>query len=203
MTTSHPICVIFDLLGPILYGLYTIFNLKIRRANISFGIAVLWGIIVGCCWEIPFGLLGDHFLVTPNNPLGFSIHIIHAIWDSILFMFGLYIFHIRKKATYTCCKKTVYLTLYGLLSEIIVEFLFNGSYWTYRTNNSYNPVLFTIHNIGYTLIPYLVWVVAPPIYLYGIYYIEKHYGKIYIGQSIHTKVQLLQLDDNPTEVFTI
>jgi hypothetical protein len=197
---SHPICVVLDLLGPILYKFYIIRSLQLKRANFSFGLATVLGFLIGCTWEIPFGLLGNQFLITPNNPLGFSIHIIHAVWDSIIFMIGLYALQIRKNARYSTCKKIVYFTLYGLLSEIIAEFIFNGTYWTYNTTNSYNPVLFTLHTVGYTLLPYLVWLIAPPVYLYGIYHIEKHFGKIRIGKK---KSPLLQFEDLSSSVFTI
>ena len=106
MTMSYPICVVLDILGPILYKSYIIRSLKLKRANLSFGLATVLGFLIGCTWEIPFGLLGNQFLITPNNPLGFSIHIIHAVWDSIIFMIGLYALHIRKNARYST--NTVY-----------------------------------------------------------------------------------------------
>ena len=203
MTSSHPICIILDLLGPILFILYNISGYIQKRIYGSFILASFWGVLIGCTWEIPFGILGNKFLITPNNPLGFGIHIIHSFWDSIIFMIGLYLFHIRNTLCLWNFKKILYFTLFGLGIEVLVEFMFNGNYWTYNTHQSYNPVLFKINGIGYTLLPYLTWIISPPIYLYGIYYIEKYFGKVKIGLNTKPKVQLLQLDDDSTEIFNI
>jgi hypothetical protein len=158
-----------------------------RWLYLSYG----WGVLVGCLWEIPIGLLGNNFNnILDTNPLGFWLHINHALLDSFLLLGGLWCVGSTKRErlleqgttnitetrainpneppTTTSRMTLTIFTCLELIQAFTVELLFNGHYWKYSTTVSWNPVLFWIHGIGYTLWPFLVWVIAPPLFYKGV-----------------------------------
>ena len=54
----------------------------------------------------------------------------------------------------------------GSTWEFAVELMGNGVIWEYRVY-SWNPVWLTIGEQGYTILPQLIWVVAPIVYYLG------------------------------------
>ena len=95
LTSYQKTLVTIDVLGPCLSTLLFVFLRYSGRISHSLWLTYLLGIGIGCLWEIPFGLAGDSFLVASfDNPLGFGVHILHAFWDSLIFLFGMYFIHI-------------------------------------------------------------------------------------------------------------
>lgn len=137
----------------------------------------LWGICIGCLWEIPFGLAGDSFLVS-NSGLGFGIHITNAFVDSLIFVFGLYFIHMRNNGKYCGLLQLLLMIIWGIFQEFMVEYMFGHSYWEYRTDNKYNQVLFTMNGEKYTYIPFLVWLLSPILYLSGVFSIIEKWGSL-------------------------
>lgn len=139
-----------------------------RWLYLSYG----WGVLVGCLWEIPIGLLGNDFnKMLENTPLGFWIHISHALVDSFLLLGGLWCVGATTRERLVGQKNpartlTVFTGL-ELIQAVAVELVFNGHYWEYSTTIRWNPVLFWIRGIGYTLWPFLVWAIAPTLFYTG------------------------------------
>ena len=57
---------------------------------------------------------------------------------------------------------------WGIFQELLVEYLFNGRVWVYEPL-PWNPLIIpplpgSATEVGYTLIPQLVWVIAPIIF---------------------------------------
>ena len=179
LTSHQKSLVIIDALGPSLATLMFVFLRYSNRISHSLWLTYLFGIGIGCIWEIPFGLAGDSFLVSKfHNPLGFGVHILHAFWDSLIFLLGMYFIHIRNDNKYCGLAQLGLLIVFGLLQEFIVELIFNNNYWYYKTDNRHNPVVFTINGVGYTSIPYLVWIMFPILYLAGVFSIIEKYGPL-------------------------
>ena len=168
-----PVLYILDMVLPIL-GLIG-WQIAYSRGRIerwlylSYG----WGVLVGCLWEIPIGLLGNDFnKILDINPLGFWIHINHALLDSFLLLGGLWCVGATKRERIleqrTLMWTLATFTFIELIQAVTVELLFNGHYWKYSTTIRWNPVLFWIYGIGYTLWPFLVWVIAPTLFYKGV-----------------------------------
>ena len=179
LTTWQQSVVAIDVIGPVIFtGLLGMMRYK-NKISRSLWLTYLFGIALTSIWEISFGLAGDSFLIFKfNNPLGFSVHILHAFWDSIILLFGMYFIHIRNDNAYCGLKQLVLLTIFGLLQEFIVEVMFNDKYWYYKTDNKMNPVLFTLNGVEYTWIPFLVWTTFPILYLAGTFSIIDTYGPL-------------------------
>ncbi len=179
LTTWQKSVVAIDAIGPILFtGLFGIMRYR-NKISRSLWLTYLYGIVLTSIWEVSFGLAGDSFLIFKfNNPLGFSVHILHAFWDSIILLFGMYFIHIRNDNEYSGLKQLLILTIYGLIQEFIVEVMFNDTYWYYKTDNKMNPVLFSLNGVEYTWVPFLVWAMFPILYLAGTFSIIDKYGPL-------------------------
>ena len=145
----------------------------------SLFLTYFFGAFIGAIWEIPFGIAGENFLMFKfHNPYGFFVHILHSFWDSILFLIGMYFIHIRNRGKYCGLCQLGLLISWGLISEFIIELLYNDKYWYYNPDNKHNPVVFTIHDVKYTCVPFLVWIVFPVLYLAGVFSIIEKYGPL-------------------------
>lgn len=191
LTKKESIFVISDVTGPVLSTSIVLLTFYLKKINISLFLTYFFGFLVGCLWEIPFGLLGDNFLeFTFDNPLGFYAFILHAFWDSIIFLIGLYLVNIRNHNKYCGIKQLSLLILWGIFQNFVVELILNNNYWYYGVDNRYNPVLFTINNNSFTFLPFLVWIVSPIIYISGVYSILEKYGPFY-GENSSNSQSLL------------
>jgi len=59
---------------------------------------------------------------------------------------------------------------WGIFQELLVEYLFNGRVWVYEPL-PWNPIIIppllgSATDVGYTLIPQAVWVIAPIIFYF-------------------------------------
>jgi hypothetical protein len=107
----------------------------------------------------------------PNNVLhdefGFSYPLAHAIWDAFIM---LCIYHYFD-AIFS------HFVIIGVLQAAVVEFLCNGNVWLYDTSFAWNPVIFSHHNVAFTLLPVAEWMVLPSFVFYPIaHYIDKNAG---------------------------
>ena len=57
--------------------------------------------------------------------------------------------------------------IWGSFSEFLVDLNGNGKLWLF-IENWYNPVFITINDNGLTIIPQLIWFVAPIIYYFTV-----------------------------------
>ena len=65
---------------------------------------------------------------------------------------------------------------WGIFQELLVEYLFNGRVWVYEPL-PWNPVIIppllgSATTVGFTLIPQLVWVVAPIVFYLACIYMD-------------------------------
>ena len=196
LTQKESIFISFDLAVPIVFTLLTCLLKYFNRITKSLFLTYLWGIFIGCLWEIPFGLLGSKFLeMKINNPLGFGVHIVHAFWDSIIFLIGLYLVHIRNNNKYCGLLQLGLIILWGIFQNFIVELICNNNYWLYKTDNNYNPVLFTINGNSFTYVSFMVWVLFPIAYLSGVYTFIEKYGQLKNQESLNNDRTVPLLND--------
>jgi len=125
------------------------------------------GFAIGLTWEIPFGLAGDSLvraLAPWPVPIPLAQNICHSFYDALLFETGvaLCLLLLRSRSflhTFRASAQLVMLA-WGLGSEILVDVVGTGSLWEFQVSR-FNPVILHLAGKDLTLIPQLVWVVAP------------------------------------------
>jgi hypothetical protein len=137
------------------------------------------GCLIGMTWELPLSLANVFSIYPPASfitPLPISVPfstlmiiITHSFWDGALFLLGMGFVKILCKkehfVSFKMCELGIFL-LYGQISELIVELASTYSNaWEY---NAYlwNPLLFVFNRHNITLLPQLIWLVAPVIFYY-------------------------------------
>lgn len=132
------------------------------------------GVLLGAVWEFGFFLVGPEFSATPAFvrtspwPLpAFLQPLLHTFWDGAIFMTGILI--VRKLLPgphfhrFSIAELSVFL-VWGQVQEFAVEMLaIQADLWTY-TPLWWNPVLFQWNGGHVTLMPQLIWFVAPVIF---------------------------------------
>lgn len=131
-----------------------------------------WGFLVGSTWEFAFYLFRGEITVTRANwPLPLiTKNLVHTFWDAGLFMVG-YLLVVAWTRDWNCCttfkaSELTIMVVWGSATSFIVELLGNGNVWEY-VPQSYNPVYLTIDGQGYTILPQLIWLVAPVVFYLG------------------------------------
>ena len=155
--------------------------------------AVVWymfwlGVLIGATWEIGFYFIGPKFASAPiyvynTQPPYPSIilHIVHCFWDGGLFMIGVgLVFQINRSpvmARFRWAELGV-MVGWGVLQEIVVEFIsIGGGMWEY-VHRWYNPSLFKVGDSDFTLLPILIWVAAPIVFYLIALRINRRWGPI-------------------------
>jgi len=133
------------------------------------------GCLIGSTWEFTFLFLGPEFLHSvkewPFGLGGWPRKLSHSIWDGGLFMVGVYfcLKYLQGPHFYRFSWNALGIMLsWGIFQELLVEYLFNGRVWVYEPL-SWNPLIIpplpgSATEVGYTLIPQAVWIVAPFIF---------------------------------------
>jgi hypothetical protein len=157
---------------------YLYFSGRIQLKHVWF---MAWGFAVGSTWEFTNYFLGNTYhamKVAWPMPM-ITLHLLHTFWDAGLFIIGywLCLFILR---TTNCCTRfrwteVAIMWLWGVGQEFTVELMGNGVIWEYQVL-SWNPVWITIGGQGYTLVPQLIWAIAPVIYYVGFIRINRLYG---------------------------
>ena len=149
------------------------------------------GFAIGLCWEIPLSIADDYspyppvtYLASAPFPLPFStiaIMITTSLWDGGLFLLGLIFVKIlcpephynRFKG-----KELGVLIVYGQASELMVELISTTSGgWEYNVY-WWNPLLFIFNGHNITLLPQLIWLIAPIIYYFLIIKLKLKFSDI-------------------------
>jgi hypothetical protein len=132
-----------------------------------------WGFAVGSTWEFAFYFLGDslHTMHTQWPMPIITLHLWHTFWDAGLFIVGYWLCLLILR-TPDCCTRfrwpeLAIMWLWGAGQEFVVELLGNGVIWEYRVLD-WNPVWITINGQGYTMLPQLIWAIAPIVYYLGV-----------------------------------
>jgi hypothetical protein len=135
------------------------------------------GCLIGATWEFTFLFLGPEFLHSfkewPFGLDGWPRKVSHSIWDGGIFMLG--ILYCKKYLRGSRFERFAWNELWimlswGIFQELLVEYLFNGRVWVYEPL-PWNPIIIpplpgSATDVGYTLIPQAVWVIAPIIFYF-------------------------------------
>ena len=132
------------------------------------------GVLVGLTWEIPFALAGKSFhLILIDWPINLPLvrNITYSFIDGLIFIVGIFLakaFLKNKEFFYTFNSTALLIMIiWGSISEFLVDLNGNGKLWLF-IDNWYNPVFITINGNGLTIIPQLIWFVAPIVYYFTI-----------------------------------
>ena len=128
------------------------------------------GVLVGLTWEIPFSLAGKSFhLILIDWPIDLPLvrNITYSFIDGLIFLAGVFLakaFLKNKQFLYNYNSTALFIMIiWGSFSEFLVDLNGNGKLWLF-IENWYNPVFITINDNGLTIIPQLIWFVAPILY---------------------------------------
>jgi hypothetical protein len=146
------------------------------------------GVLIGATWEIGFYFLGPKFSSAPiyvfsTEPPFPSIilHVTHCFWDGGLFMVGVALVCKLLKPPHLVRFRWPELGImlgWGVLQEAVVELIsLGGSMWEYQPR-WYNPSLFELNGSHFTLLPILIWVVAPVVFYAVALWINRRWGPI-------------------------
>jgi len=133
------------------------------------------GCALGLTWEIPMFVLSGEDTGLPLlhwvRPLPVHYLILmgsHTLWDGGLFLVGVWLVrrlcHSPSFRSFRWQELAV-LLVYGQVSELLVELsstLNDG--WVFVTGYGWNPTLFHFNGHPITLMPQLVWLVAPVVF---------------------------------------
>ncbi len=147
-----------------------------RKSKISRYIWVLFwiGVCLGITWEVPIFLMSTLSrtpLITWIRP--FPVHylwflISHLFWDGGLFLPGVVFVYALRHAHYFSkfnFGEMIVLLVYGQVSELLVEISSTmNDGWVYIDRYWWNPVLFNCNHHPITLLPQLIWLIAPAIF---------------------------------------
>ncbi|MBR32894.1 MAG: hypothetical protein CMN77_16455 [Spirochaetaceae bacterium] len=135
---------------------------------------VFWlGTGLGALWEFPFNAWAAFdtdaiviYLTEP--PLSWPLcALLHSFWDGALFVAGwalVTLIHGRYAFRAFFSAPMVTLLVWSQLQEILVEALSLASgAWMWNVT-SWNPALFEIGSLQFTILPQIIWLVAPIIF---------------------------------------
>jgi hypothetical protein len=130
----------------------------------------LIGFFIGLCWEIPFGLAEGRFYSLVGDPpfrLPLLISVCHSFWDAAIFGAGVDLcawllgqtdflkrFQWRAQGI---------MLAWGVGTELLVDLVGSETLWVFHPS-PWNPVILTVGAKQLTLVPQLVWLVAPFVY---------------------------------------
>jgi hypothetical protein len=131
------------------------------------------GVGVGLLWEFPIGLLrvigfpvAQFIQSRPMLPFPFH-SIVHSITDGGIFLIGVGIVKLIFSSPHFDefdLKELLIFIIWGQLQSLAVEVLsLIGGGWEYIPY-WWNPTLFEVNGHPFTLLPQLIWLVAPIIY---------------------------------------
>lgn len=123
----------------------------------------LTGLFLGTIWECCHSLIPNFIFMKKNLDVNhmFLYTVAHSIWDGFILFLSAFIVIGLLKISISSAASLILILIFGLSFEVIIELLFNGTVWTYNENLKYNPVLFRISTVGFTLWPFLEWILAP------------------------------------------
>ena len=142
-----------------------------RRIS-KFSWIMFWvGCAIGSLWELPFFFIGPVFLADPLYVLKapipyplFLLHFVHCFWDGGIFMVGsLLVRKLCRPPNFGRFRwwELLVLLVWGGLQELAVELMSAGSSGWAFVPHWWNPVMFEFNGADITLIPQLIWVIAP------------------------------------------
>jgi hypothetical protein len=146
--------------------------LRLIRKMGKFDFIMFWiGCAIGALWEMPFYFIGPSFLADPlyllkatiPYPL-FLLHFVHCFWDGGIFMLGVLLIRLLCKSpqfTGFRLAELLVLLIWGAAQELAVELMSTGSSGWAFVPHWWNPTIFQFNGSDITLIPQLIWLIAP------------------------------------------
>jgi hypothetical protein len=151
--------------------------------------AFLVGCLIGSTWEFTFMALGTSFAYSVNPwPWGLSgwpKKLSHSIWDGGIFMVGVWLcrklLSNRPLFTKFDWRELSIMEIWGVFQGFLVEYLFVGRVWFY-VPLPWNPVIIPplpggASEVGYTLIPQLVWTIAPIVFYFSLLWLRNRFSE--------------------------
>lgn len=144
--------------------------------------ALILGFLLGASWEVGFYFVGPETssepLYTqlrpfPGHPLLQTLS--HSLWDAGLFMvgYGLVVWCCHDPFRSFRWRELSLMLLWGGLQELAVEIIaISSNAWTFNVK-PWNPKLFDYGAHQITLIPQLIWFVAPILFYGGVLLIHR------------------------------
>jgi len=152
------------------------FYINYKRGSFSLAIwKLFWvGFIIGLTWEFTFFFIGPEFSDDPAFTLIREFPLppilqptLHTFWDGGLFMIGVWlVFRLCKPPQLTRFRRQELgvLLAWGQAQEFAVELSATSvGAWTYNPK-WWNPVLFEFGKGEITLMPQIIWLVAPIVF---------------------------------------
>lgn len=141
------------------------------------------GFLLGMTWELPLFLVGPQFSDDPPYHLTvpFPFHpvaqpVLHSLWDAALFLIGAACVRALCDAPHFVrprMNELLVLVAWGQAQELCVELLASGfGVWTFLPR-AWNPALFAWGQGHVTLVPQLIWLVAPVAFYAVLLHIER------------------------------
>ena len=170
----------------IVYSLY-----KLKYIDKFFWHLFWVGFFLGLCWELPMSIANEVSIYPPARfitpvpiPSPLSVVIIaitHSFWNGGLFLLGVwFVCLICRKSHFDKFKTCEFSTLiiYGQISELIVELTSTFSNaWEYIVY-WWNPRLFYFNGHNITLLPQLIWLIAPIVFYLSAIKLKSSISKI-------------------------
>ena len=187
LTLINTVFMIGDFAVSVVLVLLFVFLYRSKRIDKSLFYAFWVGCLIGSVWEFSFMLLGPSFAYSVNPwPFGLSgwpKKLSHSIWDGGIFMVGVWLCQklIQRRPLFTSFnwRELAIMEVWGVFQGFLVEYLFVGRVWFY-VPLPWNPVIIPplpggASAVGYTLIPQLVWTIAPIVFYFALLWLRRRY----------------------------
>ena len=117
--------------------------------------------LLSASWNIPLGLAGTRYqTLLADNPLGLGLSIVRSGWDACYWVTGLWLVVPRGISHRPPKYPQITYLVTQLTGKFVLEFIGNGHQYLYRTGAWWNPTLFTLDQVSYPVLPYLLWLVG-------------------------------------------
>lgn len=130
--------------------------------------AVWRGVLLTSSWNVPLFLIGDRYrIIIHPVPIKTMMLVTSIIWDTIYLILGLWVVRPDKIGSRRTPYPVVRYVLMEFTQKVVLEFISNGTQYYYTNPNPWNPVIFRVNGTIYTLLPYLIWIIASIIMYYA------------------------------------
>ncbi|MCA9912946.1 MAG: hypothetical protein KC496_06340 [Anaerolineae bacterium] len=145
------------------------------------------GCLIGTLWEFPLHFLGPEY---SDNPIYIQLTefpllpilqpALHCLWDGAIFLVGIGLVWRPTPAPHFSrfrWDELAVLMLWGLGSAIVVELVGSMGGWIY-VESWWNPALFWVNSGAITLLPLMIWLVAPMVFYGAVLWLNKSFGSL-------------------------
>jgi hypothetical protein len=138
-------------------------------------------VLLSTIWEIPIYITGSRYITYAfDNQIGHWSVILNCAWDSIIFIIGLLAFN----RINNCYIKLAGVIVWCIVQQVLTQYITNGNYSIYNTDNQYNRTIMIFDGVAYTCMPFIIWISMSILYLSGSLTIIRKYGSLIRRRSI-------------------